>query len=115
MAARRRPDEPERKRGRPATTPKAREDELINDAYTLARRQLRDGSASSQVITHFVKAGSMREELEQQRLSYENQLTQQKMAHMKEQAEREQTYKEALNAMRSYSGHEPEPDDDDEY
>lgn len=115
MASRRRVDEPEPKRGRPATTPKAREDELVNDAYRLAKQQLRDGSASSQVITHFIKAGSQREELEQQRLHYENELTQQKMKHMKELSDQESIAADALRAMRSYQGHEPEPEDDDDY
>jgi hypothetical protein len=53
-----------RRRSR-ARTPEAREDELANLAYDLAEDQIRDGTASSQVITHFLKAGSRRERMEQ--------------------------------------------------
>ena len=56
-----------RRRRRPATTPEGRETELASAAYDLAAEQIEMGTASSQVITHFLKAGSMRERLEQHR------------------------------------------------
>lgn len=37
---------------RPALTPEARENQLISLASDLAEKQLREGTASSQVITH---------------------------------------------------------------
>lgn len=76
MAARKRnPNGSEDIRRRPATTPEGRENELVAAAIDLAEKQIRSGNASSQVITHFLKLGSTRERLEQQRLEHENELT----------------------------------------
>lgn len=114
MAARKRSSEDDETRRRPATTPEGRENQLVSAAMDLAERQIRAGTASSQVITHFLKLGSTREELEQQRLAYENQLTQVKIEAVKSQERVEEMYKNALDAMRSYSGDVvPEELDDD--
>lgn len=113
MAARRRrsPDEPRR---RPATTPEARENEMVSLATDLAEEQIRNGTASSQVISHFLKLGSTREQLEQQRLKHENELTRVKIEAIESQKRVEELYMEALDAMRSYSGNLPAPDENDD-
>lgn len=108
MPARRRRSEPEKSRHRPATTPEGRENEVISQAIDLAEQQIRDGTASSQVITHFLKLGSTREILEQERLRHENELTKVKIEALESQKRVEELYKEALDAMRSYSGETPE-------
>lgn len=99
-----------------ATTPEESEHQLINAATDLAERQLRDGSASAQVITHFLKLGSTREKLEQERLAAEVRLANAKIENMEAMARSEEAYKEALLAMRRYSGQDPEASDvpDDE-
>ena len=56
------------RKARPAISPEARENQLISLAVDLAERQLMDGSASSQVITHFLKLGTTRAELEKEKL-----------------------------------------------
>ena len=43
---------------RPALTPEARENQMISLAVDLAEKQLMEGTASSQVITHYLKLGS---------------------------------------------------------
>ena len=96
-----------RKRPRPATTPEARENQLVAVAYDLAEKQIREGTASSQVITHYLKLGSSREFLEQERLRNENKLTEAKIEAMQSAKRVEELYAEALNAMRSYAGQEP--------
>ena len=53
---------------RPALTPEARENQLVSLAINLAEQQLRDGTASSQVITHYLKLGSQKERLEREKL-----------------------------------------------
>ena len=53
-------------RMRRALSPEAREQQLVAMATDLAEKQLRDGTASSQVITHYLKLGSTRERLEQE-------------------------------------------------
>lgn len=107
MATRRKSDEPEKKRRPPAATPEGRENQLVSLAYDAAEKQLRDGSASSQVITHFLKYGSERERLERERLSHENALLVAKAEAMASAKRVEELYETALNAMRSYAGQEP--------
>ena len=104
MPARRRRSEAKKTPGKPATTPEGRENQLVSAAVDLAEQQIRDGTASSQVITHFLKLGSTREKLEQQRLEHENELTKVKIEALESQKRVEELYAEALNAMRSYAG-----------
>lgn len=100
----------------PATTPEARENQMISLAYDVAEQQMRDGTASAQVITNFLKLGSSREKLEQQRLEHENALTQAKIDALAAAERIEELYKAALGAMSSYQGKESlEVPDDEEY
>ena len=100
---------------RPATTPEGRENQLVSLASDLAERQIREGTASSQVITHFLKLGSTREQLEQQRLAHENELTRVKIEAIESQKKVEELYMQALTAMRSYAGDlQPPPGSDDD-
>jgi hypothetical protein len=95
---------PPAKRRAPATTPEVRENQLISAAVDLAERQLADGTASAQVITHYLKLGSSREKLEQERLSRENVLLEAKAEGMRSAQRVEELYLHALDAMRSYAG-----------
>ncbi len=97
-------DETPPKRHRTATTPEARENQLIAAAFDLAEKQIRAGTASSQVITHYLKMGSSREKLEQQRLEGENSLIGAKIEMLKSQKKVEELYGAALAAMKSYAG-----------
>ena len=95
----------------PATTPEARENQLISAAVDLAEKQLRDGKASSQVITHYLKLGTTRERLEQERIKAENELLKAKVENLASAGRVEELYKNALKAMRAYSG-QPEVDEE---
>lgn len=103
-------------RRRPATTPEGRENQLISRAIDLAEQQLTEGSASSQVISHYLKLGSSRERLEQERLRKENELLTAKTEAMASAKRVEELYTQALTAMRTYAGQAPlveeEPFDD---
>ena len=101
------------KRGRPALTPEARENQLISLAIDLAEQQLRDGTASSQVITHYLKLGSTKEKLEREKLKNENELLKAKTDNLASQKHVEELYVNALRAMRSYGS--GTIDEDDEY
>lgn len=114
MASRRKTEEPAPKRRRPATSPEAREQQLVGMAYDLAERQLRDGSASSQMITHLMKSGSVREQLEQQRIEHEIELARVKAESMAKADRMEGLMEDAILAMRSYKGEEEEVEYDDE-
>lgn len=91
----------------PATTPEARENQLIAQAVDLASKQLADGSASAQVITHYLRLGSSREKLEQEKMTQEVELAKAKISAMESAQRIEEMYGEALNAMRAYGGHQP--------
>lgn len=94
----------------PATTPESRENQMVALAVAAAEKQLRDGTASAQVITHYLKLGSSREKLEQERLRQENILAEARVEQIKSQQNVERLYEEAIAAMRSYSGHRISPD-----
>ena len=95
---------------RPALTPESRENQLISLAVDLAERQLMEGTASSQVITHYLKLGSTEEQLEKEKLIEENKLLRAKTENLQSMKRVEELYTEALNAMRNYAG-QGEPDE----
>ena len=99
------------KRGRPALTPEARESQMISLAVDLAEQQLRDGTASSQVITHYLKLGSIKAELEKEKLIAENEVLRAKAKAIDSAEEMKVLYDNAIKAMRNYSGY----GDPDEY
>lgn len=96
----------------PAMTPEARENQIINKALNLIERQIEDGSASSQLLSHYAKLGSTRERLEQERLLREVDLLERKAQAMDSAKRIEELYDEAIAAMRSYGG-QPEQRHDD--
>ena len=93
-------------KSRPAIDPKARDNQLQALAVDLAEQQLRDGTASSQVITHYLKQASMRErqELENERLREENKLLRAKTEQLQSEKRSEELIAEALKAFRNYAG-----------
>ena len=93
------------KRQTPAITPEGREDQMIAYAIDLAEQQLRDGTASSQVITHYLKLGSMKERQERQKLEEEIKLLKAKTEAIKSEKERNALYAQAIEAFRSYTPH----------
>lgn len=106
MVARKKNNPDPKPRPRPAITVEGRENQLIAQAISLAERQLADGTASAQVISHYLKLGSSRERLEQERLARENDLLRAKAEAMESAKEIQALYQEALNAMRTYAGQE---------
>lgn len=100
-----------KKRRPPATTPEARENQLIALAVDLAENQLSKGTASSQVITHYLKLGSTKERIEKEILEKQKELIVAKTESIHSAKRVEELYKDALNAMRSYSGQGEHNDD----
>lgn len=93
-------------RTRPALTPEARENQLIAAATNLAEKQLLEGTASSQVITHYLKLGSSKERLEKEKLERENELLRAKTEALQSAQRVEELYANALDAMRRYNGYD---------
>jgi hypothetical protein len=88
--------------------PEAREKYLISLAMDRAEEQLVAGTASSQVITHFLKLGSSREEEEREKLRAENEVLREKANAYRSAQSSEEKYKKAMDAFRRYSGQDVE-------
>lgn len=98
----------------PAKTLEGREDQLIAAAMDLVERRIREGSASAQETVHFLRLGSVRNQLEQDKLRHENEVLQTRVKEMESRRSSEELYAKALAAMRGYQGFE-DPDRDDDY
>lgn len=110
MPAAKKPDQPRRRP--PATTPEARVNQVIALAVNLAEKQISEGTASSQVLTHFLKLATEQAtlELERERLAHEVILLKAKTEAIQSSKKNEELYSKALNAMRTYSGREDRDD-----
>lgn len=89
---------------RPALTPEARENQMISLAVDLAEKQLMEGTASSQVITHYLKLGSTKERIEKEILERQKELISAKTEAMRSTKRIEELYSDAIKAMQRYSG-----------
>ena len=98
---------------RPALTPEARENQMISLAVDLAEQQLRDGTASAQVITHYLKLGATTARLEKEKLERENKLLEAKTKALESAERTEALYADAINAMKLYGGYGNETTEDD--
>lgn len=95
----------------PARSMEARENDAISLAYDLAEEQMRNGTATSQVITHFLKLGTERERLEREILAEQAKLVSAKTNAIEAEANMEETYQRAIEAMKRYSGNGRMPDE----
>lgn len=96
----------------PGATIEARENELIALAYNLAEQRLREGTATSQEVVHFLRMGSMRQQEELEKLRRENELLTAKTEAIHASTDNQDLYREAIAAMKSY---QPSNDDEEEY
>lgn len=97
----------------PATTLEARENQMIALAVDLTEKQLREGTASSQVITHYLKLGTAAHQLEKEKLKNETELIKARVAAQESNSRMEELYERAISAMNEYKGQEyQEPSDD---
>lgn len=91
---------------RPALTPRAREDQLVALAMDLVEERLRNGTASSQETTHFLKLGSENTRLEREKLEEENKLLRAKTEALQSAKRVEELYADAIKAFGTYKGTE---------
>lgn len=111
MASRPAPKQRAQRKPRRASTPEGRESQLVGMAVNLAEQQIADGTASAQVISHFLQLGSSKGMLEREKLKSENELLRARVGTIESLKKQEELYGEALNAMRRYAGQdEEEPD-----
>lgn len=102
-----------KRKQRPAANPEDRENQLIALAVDLAEKQLLEGTASSQVISHFLKMGSTKERLEKEMMEEQKKLLEAKTEAIQSQQQMEDLYRNALKAMQKYKGEDGEDDEDD--
>lgn len=89
---------------RPPTSLEAQENLMISLAVQCAEKQLRDGTASSQVITHYLKLGSSKERIEKEIMEKQKELIEAKTKNLNSNSEAKEMYNKALEAFRRYSG-----------
>lgn len=99
---------------RPALTPDARENQMIYLATELAEKQLKDGTASSQVITHYLKLATEEKKRKNELLEMQTKLAAAKIQSLESAKEIEEMYKEAIKAMTHYQGHDYTEDDSED-
>lgn len=92
----------------PASDPEERENQMISLAVNLAEQQLREGTASSQVIVHYLKLASTRNKLEEEKIRYETAMLQAKKDALNKSGQLQELMDNALAAFRSYSGNTEE-------
>lgn len=100
---------------RPALDPENREQQLIALAVDLVEQRLRDGTASAQETTHFLKLASQKTKIDLERAKLENELIKAKTKSINDQADIKTLYKDAIAAMRRYGGHSSYEDGEDYY
>lgn len=102
------------KKGRPALSVESRENQMISYAMDLVEQRLLDGSASSQETTHFLKLGSTKAALDKRLLEMQIELASVKAESIRREEHREELFKEAIEAMKMYSGNGRKDEDDDQ-
>ena len=101
------------RKNRPAIDPENRYQQIVSKALDEAERQIDEGTASSQVLTHFLKYGTEKAKLEAEKLRYETELIKAKKAAIESQKTSEELFAKAIKAFATYSGQGG--DEDDEY
>ena len=102
-----------KRKSRPATTPEARMNQLVAKAYDLVEQRLEDGTATSQETTTLIKYGAEKAKLEAEKLRHETELLKSKKQAIDSAKVIEDLYKDAIAAMKTYSGREDDTDDQD--
>lgn len=94
----------EPKKRRKPLSDEARLNRLVSLAYDAAEEQLLNGTASASVITQILKMGSLKEQLEIEKLRSDTKLSHAKIERLESDQRMEEGYMEAIAAMKRYSG-----------
>lgn len=93
-----------RRRSPPATTAEGQENQMISLAMALSEKRMREGTASSQEVTHWLKLGSLNAKLERDILEKQKELITAKTESLRAARRVDELYEDAIAAMRSYGG-----------
>lgn len=88
----------------PAIDPEAREAQMIHLAERCAEKQLREGTASAQVIVHYLRLATERDKLERENLRLQEELIKAKTQAISDTKAQTELYEAAIAAMKSYKG-----------
>ena len=99
---------------RATMTPEAYENRLILKSYKAVEKRIDSGEATAAELVHFLRQGSIREQLELEKMKKENELLKVKAESIKSQKEVKELYSEAINAFRRYSGIPDMVDEEDD-
>ncbi len=102
------------RRRHPAMTPEAQENHMIHLAMEVAEEQMRNRTASPQVIVHYLKLGTERERIEKEILEKQKELITAKTDALQSAKVAEELYAKAIKAIRDYSGADEEEEVDDD-
>ena len=109
-------DTPKKSSSRPAMSPEAVENRLINKTYKAVEKRIESGTATAAELIHFLRLGSTKEQLELEKLKKENELLKAKTGAIRSQEETKELYENAIKAFSRYSGHNnyegDDPDDE---
>lgn len=92
------------KRYRPPLTPEASENQMIALATEVAREQLINRTASSQVIVHYLKLGTVKAQQELEILKANTELAKAKTMSIQNSQDQDEMYAKAIEAMTTYKG-----------
>ncbi len=99
----------------PAMSPEARENQLINLAVDEAERRLKNGTASSQIITVLLKLATTKAQLELEKLKSDISLQRAKEKEIEDKASGDELFKMAVSAFSSYRSAIPDDEEYDDY
>ena len=92
----------------PARTEEEEEKRACGYAMDLAIKWMREGTAPAQVVTHFLKIGSLREQAELEKTRREIELLKAKKKAIESAEEQDKKYQEVIKAISSYAGKDQE-------
>jgi hypothetical protein len=95
----------------PAINDEDQESKLIALAFSQAQKELEQQTASSQVVTHFLRLGSQRAKIELQKLTLENQLLEEKIISERRAQDLSDSVQQVIAALKSYTYTPPGEED----
>lgn len=93
-----------KRKPRPRMSAEEQENYMISLATDLAEKQLREGTAKSQVIVHYLKLGTLQHEREMDKLEQEVKQLRAKTEAIESSQRIEDLYADAIAAVRRYQG-----------
>ena len=92
----------------PPRTEEEEEKRACGLAIDLATKWMEEGTAPAQIVLHYLKIASQREQIELEKTKYEIELIKAKKKSIESEEEQEKRYQEVIKAISSYAGKDNE-------